>query len=134
MSLLLCLQVVPTWIAQSVHAGPRESREHPILPSPPESPATLCAPRRSSAACNLPHDDPVLADRYRLDRVLGAGGMATVPLAHDLKHDRDVAINVLHPDLGGVRFRAEIRTTASSSTRTSSRCSTAVRPMACSIT
>ena len=41
-----------------------------------------------------------LADRYRLDRELGQGGMATVYLAHDLKHDRDVAIKVLHPDLG----------------------------------
>ena len=57
-----------------------------------------------------------LADRYRLDRELGAGGMATVYLAHDLKHDRDVAIKVLHPDLGaalgGDRFLSEIRTTA----------------------
>ena len=42
--------------------------------------------------------------------------MATVYLAHDLRHDRDVAIKVLHPDLGaalgGDRFLAEIRTTA----------------------
>ena len=42
--------------------------------------------------------------------------MATVYLAHDLKHDRDVAIKVLHPDLGaalgGERFLTEIRTTA----------------------
>ena len=57
-----------------------------------------------------------LADRYRLDRELGQGGMATVYLAHDLKHDRDVAIKVLHPDLGaalgGERFLSEIRTTA----------------------
>ncbi len=57
-----------------------------------------------------------LTDRYRLDRELGAGGMATVYLAHDLKHDRDVAIKVLHPDLGaalgGERFLTEIRTTA----------------------
>ena len=49
-----------------------------------------------------------LADRYRVERELGAGGMATVYLAHDLKHDRDVAIKVLHPDLGaalgGERF------------------------------
>ena len=57
-----------------------------------------------------------LADRYRLDRELGAGGMATVYLAHDLKHDRAVAIKVLHSDLGsamgGERFLKEIRTTA----------------------
>jgi serine/threonine protein kinase len=38
-----------------------------------------------------------LADRYRIERELGAGGMATVYLAHDLKHDRDVAIKVLRP-------------------------------------
>ena len=57
-----------------------------------------------------------LADRYRFDRELGAGGMATVYLAHDLKHQRDVAIKVLQPDLGaalgGERFLSEIRTTA----------------------
>ena len=41
-----------------------------------------------------------LADRYRIERELGSGGMATVYLAHDVKHDRDVAIKVLHPDLG----------------------------------
>ena len=57
-----------------------------------------------------------LAGHYRIERELGAGGMATVYLAHDLKHDRDVAIKVLHPDLGaalgGERFLSEIRTTA----------------------
>jgi serine/threonine protein kinase/Tol biopolymer transport system component len=57
-----------------------------------------------------------IADRYRIERELGAGGMATVYLAHDIKHDRDVAIKVLHPDLGaalgGERFLSEIRTTA----------------------
>ncbi len=57
-----------------------------------------------------------LADRYRLDRELGAGGMATVYLAHDLRHDRPVAIKVLHPELSAVigaeRFLAEIKTTA----------------------
>ena len=57
-----------------------------------------------------------LADRYTIERELGTGGMATVYLAHDLKHERDVAIKVLHPDLGaalgGERFLTEIRTTA----------------------
>src|SRR5262249_21795784 len=57
-----------------------------------------------------------LADRYRIERELGQGGMATVYRAHDLRHDREVAIKVLHPDLGAAlgadRFLAEIRTTA----------------------
>jgi hypothetical protein len=56
-----------------------------------------------------------LADRYRIERELGQGGMATVYLAHDLRHDRDVAIKVVHPDLGAAlgadRFLTEIRTT-----------------------
>ena len=57
-----------------------------------------------------------LADRYRIERELGAGGMATVYLAQDLKHDRKVAIKVLRPELAAVigaeRFLAEIKTTA----------------------
>jgi len=57
-----------------------------------------------------------LADRYRLERELGQGGMATVYLAADLKHDRQVAIKVLKPDLAAVlgseRFITEIKTTA----------------------
>jgi eukaryotic-like serine/threonine-protein kinase len=57
-----------------------------------------------------------LADRYRLERELGAGGMATVYLAADLKHDRQVAIKVLRQELAAVlgadRFVQEIKTTA----------------------
>jgi serine/threonine-protein kinase len=57
-----------------------------------------------------------LADRYRLERELGRGGMARVYLAHDLKHDRPVALKVLHPGLSAVmgseRFLREIRTAA----------------------
>jgi serine/threonine-protein kinase len=58
-----------------------------------------------------------LADRYRIERELGAGGMATVYLAEDLKHNRKVAIKVLKPELAAVlgpeRFVQEIKTTAS---------------------
>src|SRR5688500_932767 len=57
-----------------------------------------------------------LADRYEVQSELGAGGMATVYRAVDLRHQRDVAIKVLHPELGaalgGERFLSEIRTTA----------------------
>lgn len=48
-----------------------------------------------------------LADRYRIERLVGEGGMATVYLARDLKHDRQVALKVLKPELGG--FTVESR-------------------------
>ncbi len=58
-----------------------------------------------------------LADRYALHEELGAGGMATVYLADDLKHDRKVAVKVLRPELavvlGAERFVQEIKTTLS---------------------
>lgn len=54
-----------------------------------------------------------LADRYRLERELGSGGFATVYLAHDLRHDRPVALKVLHDEiaasLGAERFEREIK-------------------------
>src|SRR4051812_13189589 len=57
-----------------------------------------------------------VAGRYAIERELGAGGMATVYLAHDARHDRKVALKVLRPELaailGGERFLAEIKTTA----------------------
>ena len=57
-----------------------------------------------------------LADRYRIEREIGAGGMATVYLARDLKHDRDVALKVLRPELAAMlgvnRFLNEIRISA----------------------
>jgi eukaryotic-like serine/threonine-protein kinase len=57
-----------------------------------------------------------LGDRYRIEREIGSGGMATVYLAGDVRHDRRVALKVLRPELAAVigaeRFLAEIRTTA----------------------
>jgi hypothetical protein len=67
----------------------------------------LTTPERLAAA---------LADRYRIERELGQGGIATVYLAQDLKHDRHVALKVLKPELAAVlgaeRFVVEIKTTA----------------------
>jgi serine/threonine-protein kinase len=64
----------------------------------------------------LAHLSSALAGRYEFERELGRGGMATVYLARDLRHDRRVAVKVLHEELAAVlgaeRFLAEIRTTA----------------------
>src|ERR1043166_6103762 len=57
-----------------------------------------------------------LADRYQIERQLGRGGIATVFLARDARHDREVAIKVLHPELsasiGAERFEREIKLSA----------------------
>ena len=64
----------------------------------------------------IPRLNAALEGRYRIERELGAGGMATVYLADDVRHQRKVAIKVLKPELAAVigadRFLAEIRTTA----------------------
>ncbi len=65
---------------------------------------------------NLDRLKTALADRYTIEGELGAGGMATVYLAHDIKHHRKVALKVLLPELAAVlgadRFLKEIRVTA----------------------
>ena len=68
---------------------------------------------------NRPADDSLanaLSDRYTIEREVGAGGMATVFLAHDKKHERKVALKVLRPELssamGSERFPREIRLVA----------------------
>src|SRR5262245_18200244 len=57
-----------------------------------------------------------LIDRYAVDREIGRGGMATVYLARDIRHNRRVALKVLNPEVGAVlgveRFLAEIEVTA----------------------
>jgi eukaryotic-like serine/threonine-protein kinase len=57
-----------------------------------------------------------LAGRYTIERQIGAGGMATVYLGHDVRHRRPVAVKFLNPELGAVvgaeRFASEIELTA----------------------
>jgi hypothetical protein len=64
----------------------------------------------------LGHLTTALSERYAIERELGAGGMATVYLARDVRHDRHVALKVLRPELaavlGAARFLAEIKITA----------------------
>src|SRR3954464_11322091 len=69
-------------------------------------------PTRACLLTDLPDRlTSALADRYTLERELGRGGMATVYLAQDVKHDRKVAMKVLHPELaatlGPERFQRE---------------------------
>ena len=68
------------------------------------------------AATSLNRLTDALAGRYIIEREVGAGGMAIVYAAHDVRHDRRVALKVLRPELAAVigaeRFLAEIRTTA----------------------
>jgi hypothetical protein len=67
-----------------------------------------------------PRLQAALSDRYRLERELGSGGMATVCLAFHLTHEREVALKILRPELGAVlgsdlgadRLLAEITITA----------------------
>ena len=80
------------------------------MTAPPDPPAFAPDDRISSFA-------DALDGRYRLERELGAGGMATVYLAEDVRHHRPVAIKVLHPELSAIlgpeRFLKEIELTAS---------------------
>ena len=74
--------------------SPSLSRHRGARPSRPPSHAGIL---RSPMTDTRSHLTTALSDRYRIERELGAGGMATVYLAEDLKHDRKVAIKVLSP-------------------------------------
>jgi eukaryotic-like serine/threonine-protein kinase len=79
-------------------------------------PAALAGQHFRAMSADTERLRAALADRYRIERELGTGGMATVYLAHDVRHDRSVAVKVLHADLaqelGTERFLSEIKTTA----------------------
>jgi len=84
----------------------------------PNTPLDLPAAHRFASLLEdgPPPMPPLLDGRYRIGPILGRGGMATVFLADDLRHDRQVAVKVLHAELaaalGVERFLAEIKTTA----------------------
>ena len=90
----------------------------------PKGDPKLRAPRASSLqlTCSRAMTDTferlkaALADRYTIEQEIGAGGMATVYVAHDIKHDRKVALKLLRPELaamiGAERFLNEIKVTA----------------------
>ena len=77
---------------------------------------TLSQPDFEPLSDPVPHLNTALEGRYRIESELGEGGMATVYLADDIKHERKVALKVLKPELaaavGAERFLAEIKTTA----------------------
>ena len=98
-----------------------------------ETPAVIQVGAADPAPAEIPPDlAAALADRYPIERRLGAGGTATVYLARDLKHDRSVALKVLRPELipylGPERFEREIKVVARCNIPTSSHCSIPAMP------
>ena len=88
-----------------------------LLAVPPRGDVLTKTRGETSAASNITiRLSTALAGRYRVEREVGQGGMATVYLADDIKHERKVALKVLRPELAAVvgaeRFLAEIKTTA----------------------
>ena len=95
----------------------RLAPDRPRVRAAPREPALRAAGARDGVTADLRAAlQAGLAASYALERELGRGGMATVFLAQDLKHDRPVALKVLHPELaaslGADRFLREIRLAA----------------------
>src|SRR5206468_5859628 len=99
--------------------APRREGRQDRVASPSPRPR-LASPKGGRHPRSVPDELPLLArglaDRYRVIRELGRGGMATVYLVDDLKHDRRVALKVLSPEIaaeiGQDRFRREIEIAA----------------------
>ena len=88
----------------------------PLAAPGPDSYDEVVPPPRAATTDLLARLQAALAGRYTLERELGRGGMATVYLARDLRHDRRVALKVLHAELastlGPERFQREIKLVA----------------------
>jgi eukaryotic-like serine/threonine-protein kinase len=91
-------------------------RSSPLAAAPPAGYISLSFDKPNRLTDLRIQLQTALATSYTVERELGRGGMATVFLAHDLRHDRPVALKVLHPDLartlGPERFQREIRLAA----------------------
>jgi DNA-binding SARP family transcriptional activator/tRNA A-37 threonylcarbamoyl transferase component Bud32/TolB-like protein len=88
----------------------------PVSPSEPLSPPLAGRPAPLTGRAPARSLEQALADTYRIGREIASGGMATVYLARDLRHDRDVAVKVMHPELASTlaaeRFLQEIKIAA----------------------
>ena len=97
-------------------SAPAREPEPAAPPVAAAEPTPNAGPRAADARAELKRFRSAVADRYRIEREIGRGGMATVYLARDPKHDRQVAVKVLDPDLaqtlGADRFLREIKTAA----------------------
>ncbi|MDH3227940.1 MAG: protein kinase, partial [Thermoleophilia bacterium] len=115
--LAIDLELEPSPETKALIARVRERSEAVASRAPQPTRESAAAPSAPApAAPPEPHQGEAFADRYRLGPEIGAGAMATVYRARDLRHDRDVAVKVMHPELaahlGAERFLREIRIAA----------------------